>query len=437
VTGNYWKAPIKEASATVSLTTKDKSKNLWGIGYTGGYGSKGTECSYETYDNSGKFFTKRGLNMGEGLTIAFGWDKGLVFPTSSWKKFLWTINPRENWIFLFPIFSFIYMANRWYRKGRDPRVRESVTVMYEPPRFDHQPLTPAEVGTLIDERLDPRDISSTIVGLAVKGFIKIEETKKEGMILDKTDYDLIKVKPPDANLSPFEIELMKSLFSDSPQGVRLLVSSLKNRFYTNLPLLKKTLYGELIRKKYFLSSPERVRNSYVVAGIIILVFAILAFVFLIPDSGGKSFIAGLLTGIPVLAFAKFMPAKTRAGASAYMDILGFQEFMDRAEKDRLERMGDKDLFSQFLPYAIALDVADNWAKAFEGIYQEPPDWYVSPVGFRTFSPYAFTHSLNSVTSNLSSAMFAAPRGSGGGGGGGFGGGGFSGGGFGGGGGGSW
>jgi uncharacterized membrane protein len=119
-----------------------------------------------------------------------------------------------------------------------------------------------------------------------------------------------------------------------------------------------------------------------------------------------------------------------------MDILGFQEFMNRAEKDRIERMGDMNLFSKLLPYAIALDVADNWAKAFEGIYQDPPDWYVSPVGFRTFSPYAFTHSLNSVTSNLGSAMFSAPRGTGGGGGG-FGGGGSSGGGFGGGGGGSW
>ena len=180
------------------------------------------------------------------------------------------------------------------------------------------------------------------------------------------------------------------------------------------------------------------RNSYLVAGFLVFVFSVLAFVFFIPNPGWKGILAGILTGIPVLAFAKFMPAKTRAGASAYMDILGFQEFMNRAEKDRLERMGDKDLFSKFLPYAIALDVADNWAKAFEGIYQEPPDWYVSPGGFRTFSPYAFTHSLNSVTSDLSSAMFSAPRGSSGGGsGGGFGGGGSSGGGFGGGGGGSW
>jgi hypothetical protein len=434
VTGNYWKASIQEASATVSLTTKDKSKTLMFTGYEGSYGSK-EECGYETYDNSGKFFTKRGLNMGEGMTIVFGWDKGLVFPPSSWKKFLWGIHLRENWIFLLPIFSFIYMVNRWYRKGRDPRVRESIIVVYEPPKFDNKPLIPAEVGTLIDEKLDPRDITSTIVGLAVKGYIKIEETKKEGMIFDKTDYDLIKAKDLDTNLSPFEIELMKSLFTDSPRGVRLPVSSLKNKFYTHLPELKKILYGELTRKKYFLSSPEKVRNSYMAAGVVVLVFAVLAFLFLVPNSGGRSFISGILTGIPVLAFARFMPAKTRAGASAYMDVLGFEEFMKRAEKDRIERMGDVNLFSKFLPYAIALDVADNWAKAFEGIYQDPPDWYVSPVGFRTFSPYAFTHSLNMVTSNLGSAMFSAPRSSGGGGG--FGGGGFSGGGFGGGGGGSW
>jgi hypothetical protein len=432
VTGNYWKAPIKEASATVSLTTKNKSKNLMTAGYEGSYGSK-EECGYETYDNSGKFFTKRNLNMGEGLTIAFGWDKGLVFPPSSLKKFLWAINPRENWVFLLPIFSFLYMVNRWYRKGRDPKVRESVTVMYEPPKFDNKPLTPAEVGTLIDEKLDPRDITSTIVGLAVKGYIKIEETKKEGMIFDKTDYYLRKVRRPDVDTSPFERELMERLVPGDTPGI--LISNLKNKFYTNLPELKKILYGELIRKKYFLSSPEKVRNSYIVSGAIILIFATLAFAFLINDLGGKSIIAGILTGIPVLAFARFMPVKTKAGASAYMDILGFQEFMNRAEKDRLERMEDKNLFSKFLPYAIALDVADNWAKAFEGIYQEPPDWYVSPIGFRTFSPYGFTHSLNSVTSNLSSAMFSAPRSSGRGGG--FGGGGFSGGGFGGGGGGSW
>jgi len=439
VTGNDWKAPIQEASANVNLAIKNSSRNLWVACYTGPFGSKESECNSETYDNSGKFFTKKRLNTGEGLTIAFGWDKGLISPPSSWNRFLWAINLRENWVFLFPIFSLIYMISLWYTRGRDPRVRESVTVMYEPPKVNNRPLTPAEVGTLLDEKLDPRDITSTIVGLAVKGYIKIEETKKEGLIFDSTDFYLKKMKEPDEHLSPFEIELMKSLFPAALPGT--LISSLKNRFYTNLDELRKTLYGELIRKKYFVRNPEKVRHLYSGVGFFTMVFGSFAFIFLSPDSPIKSIIAAILTGLPVILFAKFMPAKTRAGVSAYMDILGFQEFMNRAEKDRLERMGDMNLFSKFLPYAIALDVADNWAKAFEGIYQDPPQWYVSPGGFRTFSPYMFSNSISSVTSSLSSAMFSAPRGSGAGGGagggGGFGGGGFSGGGFGGGGGGSW
>jgi len=436
VTGNYWWAPIKEASANITLTVKKKSENLWAACYTGTLGSKESQCSFETSINNGEFFTKKNLNSREGFTIAFGWDKGLISPPSSWERFLWTIDIKENWVFLLPFFSLVFMISLWNVRGRDPKVKEAVTVMYEPPKYNNVPLTPAEIGTLVDEKLDPRDITSTIVGLAVKGYIKIEESKTEGLILDSTDYYLAKVKEPDENLSPFERILMNSIF---PKELRIpgkMVSEMKNDFYKYLDLLKSTLYGELINKKYFLVSPEKIRRVYLTAGIALTVFSIIAFAWL--TSPVKSIIAGVLMGVPALAFAGVMPAKTRAGASVYMDILGFQEFMHRAEKDKLERIGDKDLFSKFLPYAIALDVVDNWAKAFEGIYQELPEWYVSHGEFRTFSPYSFSRSLNSATSSLSSAMFSSPRGSGIGGiGGGSGGGGFSGGGFGGGGGGSW
>ena len=437
VTGNYWWAPIKEASANITLTVKKKSENLWAACYTGTLGSKESQCSFETSINNGEFFTKKNLNSREGFTIAFGWDKGLISPPSSWERFLWRIDIKENWVFLLPFFSLVFMISLWNARGRDPKVKEAVTVMYEPPKYNNVPLTPGEVGTLVDEKLDPRDITSTIVGLAVKGYIKIEESKTEGLILDSTDYYLAKVKEPDENLSPFERILMNSIFPKELRTPGKMVSEMKNDFYKYLDLLKSTLYGELINKKYFLVSPEKIRRVYLTAGIALTVFSIIAFAWL--TSPVKSIIAGVLMGVPALAFAGVMPAKTRAGASVYMDILGFQEFMHRAEKDKLERIGDKDLFSKFLPYAIALDVVDSWAKAFEGIYQEPPEWYVSHGEFRTFSPYSFSRSLNSATSSLSSAMFSSPRGSGVsvGGGGGFGGGGSSGGGFGGGGGGSW
>lgn len=428
VTGNYWQAPIKEASADVTLNIKNKSKKLWAACYTGTYGSRRSNCTFKTSDNSAEFRTKKNLNTGEGLTIAFGWDKGLVVPPSSGQRFLWALNLRENWVFLLPVLSFFLMFNRWYRTGRDPKVKEAITVMYEPPKYDNRVLSPAEVGALIDERIDSRDLTSTIVGLAVKGYIKIEERKKEGLIFDTTDYYLLKVKDSDENLSIFEQKLMINLFSSSPRGVFL--SEMENEFYKNLPSLRDTLYGELVNKKYFLRNPENVRNVYIVAGVLIIILSVVLTIFT-SSSPGKSILAGAITGLPVFFFGRVMPAKTRIGASAYMDVLGFREFLSRTEKDKLERIGDKNLFSKFLPYAIALGVENKWAKAFEGIYQDQPNWYVFPGEFRAFSPHSFSNSINSLTSSLASATFSSPRGSG------AGGGGSSGGGGGGGGGGSW
>jgi hypothetical protein len=72
VTGNYWKAPIRGASADVTLSAKKESKNLWAACFTGVYGSQKADCSFTTSHNSGEFFTKTYLDPGEGLTIAFG-----------------------------------------------------------------------------------------------------------------------------------------------------------------------------------------------------------------------------------------------------------------------------------------------------------------------------------------------------------------------------
>ena len=434
VTGNEWNAAIKKTRCMVSLAGA-MTKEHWASCYTGRQGSRESACRNIPGDNVIEFITKSPLQAGEGLTIAYGWDKGIVSPPSSLNKFLWLINLKQNWVFILPVLSFLFMLFLWMQTGRDPRVREAVTVMYSPPHYSNVLLSPAEVGTLVDEKLDPRDITATIVGLAVKGYIKIEETKEEGIIFDKKDYYLKKFKNADTSLTMFEQQIMLDVFGSS-QGK--MISELKNTFYKNIPSLKSSLYKELERKKYFNTNPEHVRVTYSVIGAALGFGTAFALSTLLGDAigGVRAISAGVLTGLSVLGFAKFMPAKTREGSAVYMQILGFQEFMNRAEKDQLQRMKDQNLFSKFFPYALALDVADNWAKAFEGIYQEPPDWYVSPGGMRTFNPVSFNHSLNSAMTTMSSAMYSAPRGSGAGGSGSSGGG-SSGGGFGGGGGGSW
>ena len=433
VTGNAWKAPIRECSAEIILATDKKSRNLTARCYTGRYGSNLSDCEWALYEDRAAFTCQSYLETGEGFTVAVGWDKGVVTAPTGWQKFWWAANPRYNWVYLMPPIVLVFMIRRWHSKGRDPKVREAVAVRYKPPKYNGRPLSPGEAGTLVDERMDRRDITASVISLAVKGFIKIQEVEIEGLIslFDKTDYRLIKIKDADNSASAFEKELLKGIFAGS--GAQVMVSKLKNKFYKKLPGLKKTAFKQLMDKKYFLASPLKIQRKYVLIGLVIIFFGgFFSFLFF-QDAPWKGIIGFGLSGLIVLFFARAMPIKTRAGSLAYMEILGFQEFMNRADKDRLERMGEKELFYEYLPYAIALDVVDHWADAFKDIFQEPPGWYVSPRGFRNFNTASFSQSLNTITTSLGSAMYSAPRSSGSG----TGGGGFSGGGGGGGGGGSW
>jgi uncharacterized membrane protein len=153
----------------------------------------------------------------------------------------------------------------------------------------------------------------------------------------------------------------------------------------------------------------------------------------------QGMIAFVASGLIIMFFSGAMVAKSPRGAMAKAHILGFREFMNRADRDRIEKLG-KDVFYKYLPYAIALDVVDHWVEVFDGLLTEPPKWFVGMHGVHHFNVRSFSQSISAASSHLGSQMFSAPRGSGASGGGGFsggGGGGFSGGGGGGGGGGSW
>jgi uncharacterized membrane protein len=141
--------------------------------------------------------------------------------------------------------------------------------------------------------------------------------------------------------------------------------------------------------------------------------------------------AGVLSGIIVAGFGRIMPARTTQGTRALEGLLGFEEFLSRVESDRYDRVvKTPDLFERFLPYAMALGVEKNWARAFEAIVTTAPAWYQG-ADVAHFNSRGFTARMASMASRTGSTMTSAPRSSGGSG---FGGGGSSGGGFGGGGG---
>lgn len=142
--------------------------------------------------------------------------------------------------------------------------------------------------------------------------------------------------------------------------------------------------------------------------------------------------ACLLSGLVFIIFSLVMPKRSKKGADLYWQILGFKEYISKAEKYRLQFAEQENLFEKYLPYAIVFSCVSKWTTAFEGIYNTSPSWYEGHYA-GGFSSLAFATSFNHAVSSMNQAFSGRGAGSSSG----FGGGGFSGGGGGGGGGGSW
>jgi len=431
VTGDDWNVPIDAASAHIVLPPE--ATNIRTNVFTGSFRSKGREAAAEVVGTGVDVTTTAPLAIHEGLTVAIALDKGAVREPTSADNFIFYL--RSNWPFALPVPVFFFMFWLWWTRGRDPRLRP-IAAQYEPP----DKLTPGEVGTLIDNSVDMRDITASIVDLAVRGFLVIEEKQKDQLLglMHSKDYifHLKKSRAEWATLKPHEQELLDGFFTGANAGDSVSLADLHNSFYKNIPGIRDQIFASLVGDGYYARRPDSVRSTYIVFGVVAGFILVWGGSWIARQSGMTPLawiVAGILSGAIICGFGWFMPSRTQSGARALEGILGFEDFLNHVESDRFNRMiKTPEMFEKFLPFAMALGVEKNWSKAFQGIYTQPPQWYQGSYG-PGFYPNMFVSDLNSMSSLAGTAMASAPRsaqGSGfsGGGGGGFSGGGFGGGG---------
>ena len=432
VTGNEWQMAIESATARIELPAG--VTGLHAEAFTGGYGQRGQDADVKVEGNVVQIRMQRPLAFHEGLTAVVGWDKGFVHPPGAFAKMILFL--RSNWPLFIPIFTFLVMGWLWYSKGRDPR-RNPISVQYEPP----EGMSPAESGTLVDNEAAMRDITATIVDLAVRGFLTIEQTETSQMLgmVHHKNYVFHRTEAATewANLKPHEQTLLAALF-DGGASDSVSLTDLQNHFYVHLPAIRNRIFDGLMSDGFYLHRPDKLRQGFVGAGVAIGFVMVWGAGFLSSTMGISAvttIASGVLTGLIIAGFGYFMSARTVPGERALEKVLGFEDFLGRVEKDRIERIEKTpEMFEKYLPYAMALHVEKKWAGAFQDICKQPPAWYSGPYG-SGFQAYLFVTDLNLMSMQAGSAMASSPRSAGGAGGSGFGGGGFSGGGFGGGGGG--
>ncbi len=355
----------------------------------------------------------------------------------------------------------------WYLKGKDAPVGLVSDYISEPP----DDLAPGVVGTLVDEQADMQDILATLVDLARRGVLHIEEVNEQGFLGIGSHRDFtFHLQNGEAAAAPYEQTLVKEIFGS--KKTRKL-SSLKQEFYQALPKLRRQFYDDVVQAGYFPGNPRRTRTLYMGLGVAALIVSIMLsvglFVFTAEYSGMAicPSAAMILTAIVLIVVGRHMPKKTRLGAEEAAKWEAFKKYLKSIEHyGGLEEA--KSQFEKYLPYAIAFGIEKNFLRQFEKVEAPAPAWYGPyPPIYRGPHYYGGQHSgaptfggsnkptlasgggsptlsdmsrgmgtsLSSMSAGLGSMLSAAgrtfssaPSSSGSGGGGGFSGGGFSGGG---------
>ena len=255
----------------------------------------------------------------------------------------------------------------WYSRGRDPEPDPTPDLIPQPP--DNLP--PALVGTLLDEKADLHDILSTLIDLARRGYVRIEEVK--------SDFRFEKLEADTSGLAKHEALLLKHVFGKRSEKK---LSSMNNSFYRYLPALRKSLYEGLVEEGLIDKSPEQTRGRYQGCGTVVAFGSIAAIfvgagltngttpaVFCIP-------VAGALIGVATLLTGRAMPRKTQKGATAAARWNAFKRYLQEIERhtDLNEAAAQ---FEAYLPYAVALGLERSWISKFRAVPTVvSPIWYI-------------------------------------------------------------
>jgi hypothetical protein len=335
-----------------------------------------------------------------GLEIDVRWPAGSISPRATEEgERLAGLVRRSPMLLPFVVFFLAFV--KWMKRGLNPE-EGSIQVEFEPV----DGASAAELGALVDSSVDVRDVTSTLVDLAVRGYIRIEETAQSKImgLGDHAEYiiHIVRKHAEWIGLKPHEIRVLGAVSSASPHDpFNVLVSQLRSTFPSALPRIRDGVFDSLVARGYYRERPDELRRKWIGLALILASLGYglaklgeaMMWVTFAPDA---VLTAGVASGIIVLAFGLIMSTRTLAGVRARASALGFREFLSRVESERYKKMiTSPEMFDRLLPYAIAFGLEKKWtstfASTFETIARHQPEWYTSDAG--TFNPFGLSHSM--------------------------------------------
>lgn len=432
--GDGWDVTIDEASVTVSApgTITDVAC------FQGPDGSIGS-CDQAKSKGREASFAQTQLPPFSGMTVVVALPKGAVAAPAPNLVERWSVRRAfsltpgtelaSGGLLLLILAAFAALA---WTQGRDRRFKgsdvdqvlgnptgeeqgvplleagRSAPVEFAPPGG----VRPGQVGTLVDEVANTLDVTATIVDLAVRGFLLIQELPKLGWF-GKPDWNLLRLEKTDEELLTYERRLLDGLFRD---GNEVTLSSLRTTFHERLEGVQDSLYADAVTRGWFATSPNKVRARWSGRGFLLLLAGgAMTFALASWTRWGLLGLPVVAGGILLMIGAKRMPARTAEGTAMLRRVRGFRTVIEKAEANIARWAEQENVFTAFLPYAVVFGCTEKWAKAFEALAGQPDtswpetSWYVSD---RPFVYTDFAHSVDGFSVTTGGIIASTPAGSG-------------------------
>ncbi|GAA5073327.1 DUF2207 domain-containing protein [Thermocatellispora tengchongensis] len=408
-----WSVPVEQATVKVTGPAAIQSLSCFAGQLTSAIG-----CTAASMDHTGVTadFEQQGLRPGEVLTVVVGYPKDASRGAPVLERRFELSNAfTVNAVTVGALAGLLVLllgglGVLYWTRGRDARVigHESGLVNavenghFAPP----DGVRPGQIGTLIDEQADVIDVTATIVDLAVRGYLRIDEQPRQ--TYDAPDWMLVKLPQAPVNaLLPYERALYDAIFAERDE---VLLSSLKGTFAEALGRVRDSLYSDVVTQGWFARRPDTVRTRWTTAGVALTIAGVLATVGLAwLTTYGLIGLGIIIAGAALAVGGQYMPAKTAKGAHALAHTLGFRQYLASGQVDQVPEEQRVELFSRYLPYAVVFDNVDHWARVVASVNGNgrPADnlyWYHGPAEWDLSK---FAGSMRTFTTTTSGAISAS------------------------------
>ena len=461
VTGNEWKLPIDAASFTF-IIPGGVANILKTTAFTGAYGESGSDFVMEAKN---VFRTTRPFAVGEGLTVAVAWKKGLATAPVPFRIGWIADNWEVSFLVLFGLLAlYYYLCRRQLKENVPP-----VIPLFSAP----EGMSPGYAAALKDIRDTGRIFQADVMWTAVNGFLRLDmknaknivmhenEPKKEpkkwiashcrhvaSMLLDPERPCNLKTKQGKIQAGK-TYEYLKKDYTREQRDLWRNNLLMKVAGWTAMVILaygvgiavdyqlvqgeSKWMYPASVLMMYFFSGMgllcfnarrEKGRGILAKTGYLLLGWMLypLGLAMLVVQMEGNPHL-WLSQGGLFFATSFFMgrlpnPSRTPKAMESYAQILGLEMYIRTAEQHRLAMINAPEdtieKYEEILPYAVALGCADAWQKRFDKLLRNldyTPKWvdHTNPDYYKVISTVSSVTAMSVAIDACVSAHHASTR----------------------------